>query len=178
MNSLMIAFIILICTLGIAVYGYFRVSSFNRLMESAWNNIDVLLRYRMDVVKSIAGVAAAYVNDNEALAAALKEIQKNEIAAYNIAQRCQEEEAFTKALSKFFAVAGNTTDLKSNENFLMYKKSLYKAEKKIAASADYYNTNAKMFNSIISTIPVNLVAKMFDFDAKPAFNFNNTEMVK
>ena len=63
-------------------------------------------------------------------------------------------------------------ELKTDEHFLKLQKSIIYAEGKVQSAKKKYNSAARDFNTIATIIPLNFVAKMFEFEPYEYFDFD------
>ena len=67
------------------------------------------------------------------------------------------------SLNGILAIAENYPELKASEQYTNLQDSLRKTENQLQAARRSYNIDATNYNTTISTVPTNLVAKMFGF---------------
>jgi LemA protein len=72
-------------------------------------------------------------------------------------------------LGKLMAVAEAYPDLKADKNFLDLQNSLEDTENKIQAARRFYNGTVRDFNTIIQTIPFNLLTSLGEFQEREYF---------
>jgi LemA protein len=72
-------------------------------------------------------------------------------------------------LGKLMAVAEAYPDLKADQNFVELQNSLEDTENKIQAARRFYNGNVRDFNTIIQTIPFNLLTSLGEFKERQYF---------
>ena len=81
----------------------------------------------------------------------------------------------TGALKSLFAVAEAYPQLKASENFGSLQGELSDIESKIAYSRQFYNANVRDFNTLVVTVPSNLVAALFGFAKRDFFEAAESE---
>ena len=69
-------------------------------------------------------------------------------------------------MNTLIALVENYPELKASEQFLNLQKSLVKTENQLQAARRIYNIDVTNYNTKISVIPYNIIAKIFKF--KPA----------
>ena len=77
--------------------------------------------------------------------------------------------SLTQALRQLFAVAEDYPELRASDNFASLQEDLEETENKIAVSRQIYNDTVLTYNNTVQQIPTNIVASMFDFDAREFF---------
>ena len=73
------------------------------------------------------------------------------------------------ALSRLLVTIEKYPDLKANQNFLELQAELAGTENRIGVARDNFNSEAKNYNTTIKKFPTNIIAGLFNFEAKPYF---------
>ncbi|MBI3179605.1 MAG: LemA family protein [Deltaproteobacteria bacterium] len=136
-------------------------------VQNSWNQIDVQLKRRHDLIPNLVETAKGYVKHE-------REVLENVTRARNLAQGAQGHagriDAETKlgmALTNLFAVAENYPDLKANQNFLALQEELTSTENKIAFARQAYNDAVMHYNNKRQEFPSVIIAGMFNFKEEP-----------
>jgi LemA protein len=72
-----------------------------------------------------------------------------------------------------FALAEAYPDLKANTNFLALQEELTSTENKIGFARTHYNRTTAQYNEKRQTVPTNIVAGMFSFEARDLFELDS-----
>jgi LemA protein len=64
-------------------------------------------------------------------------------------------------------------ELKASTNFLDLQHQLTDTEDRIAAARRFYNLNVGAFNTRVETVPSNVVARLFHFEARQFFELTD-----
>ncbi len=141
--------------------------------EEGFSTMDVCLKKRFDLipnlVETVKGYAAHESKTLEAVVAARTAVASSSTTA----EKLENENVLTGTLRSLFAVAEAYPDLKANSNFIELMEQLKHVEEDIANSRKYYNAVVKRFNIKCRTFPSAIVAKIFNFSAKPMFEVQN-----
>jgi LemA protein len=70
-------------------------------------------------------------------------------------------------------VAEAYPDLKANEGFLSLQEELTGTESKIAYARQFYNDQVMRLNTLIGSVPTNVVANMFGFTTREFFDIED-----
>jgi LemA protein len=151
------------------------VGMFNKLVrlrnraENAWAQVDVQLRKRYDLipnlVETVKGYAAHERETFEAVTAARAAAQQAE----GVAEQAQAENVLTAALGRLFAVAEAYPQLRATENFQQLQAQLADVEQNIAVARQVYNDTVLSYDNALETVPTNIIASMFHFNAREYF---------
>jgi LemA protein len=83
----------------------------------------------------------------------------------------------TQALGRLMVVVERYPELKSDQNFLQLQSQLEGTENRITVARDRYIQAVQDYNVTVRSFPVNLTAKMFDFQVKPNFTVANEQQI-
>jgi len=154
------------------------IALFNRLVagrnqvEAAWQQIDVQLRRRYDLIPNLVQVVKDYMAyERETLEAVVdarnKAMQAREGGSREA--RIEAENALSGVLGRLFALAEAYPDLKANQNVGQLQEELTATENKIAFARQFYNDAVQAQNTRVESFPSNLVARRFGFGRHPYF---------
>ena len=85
------------------------------------------------------------------------------------------EGALRAGLGRLFALAEAYPELKANENFLALQTRITQLENAIADRREFYNEAVNINNVRVEQFPEVLVARLFNFPAKPLLEFSAAE---
>ena len=151
---------------------------FNRLVagrnqvESAWQQIDVQLRRRYDLIPNLVQVVKDYMGYERETLEAVVNARNSAMKAHDGGTREQQiaaENVLSGALGKMFALSEAYPDLKANTNVSQLQEELTTTENKIAFSRQFYNDSVEAQNTRVESFPSNLVASWFRFQRHPYF---------
>jgi len=171
--------VLLLVILG--AFTVFLIISYNTLVRSrntvlnGWNQIDVQLKRRRDLIPNLVETAKGYVKHEQ-------QTLENVTKARNLAQQAQgrsgqiaAEGALGAALANLFAVVENYPDLKANQNFLSVQEELSSTENKIAFSRQFYNDSVMDYNNTRQSVPTVFTAALFNFSEEPYWKIDTAE---
>ena len=87
------------------------------------------------------------------------------------------EGALARPLSRVVALAEAYPDLKANQNFLDLQRQLAETEDKIEMARRFYNGAVRELNTLVHTVPSNVVAGAFGFKERAYFEIADGERV-
>lgn len=155
----------------ILVFIFFWVYLYNRLIvlrnqvENAWHQIDVQLKRRYNLIPNLVEAVKGYAFHERELFEKVTQARARAVAASNVKEQEEAENALTRSLRKLFGVAENYPELKANQNFLQLQEELSDTESKIAYARQLYNDAAMAFNTTKQVFPSNIVASLFSFSS-------------
>lgn len=176
----MLIFIIVLCVLVVVVF--FIINLYNALVrnrnevKNAWSAIDIQLKRRHDLIPNIIETVKGYAtHERETLDAVIKARQVAVASSGSVEDRAKAENALTASLRSLFAVAEAYPNLKANENFIALQSELAATENKIGFARQFYNDTALQYKNRVEMFPGNIVAGMFNFQAEPFFQLEDSK---
>jgi LemA protein len=158
------------------------VLSFNRfvrqrnLIAESWQQIDVELARRHDVVPNLVEVVAAYAAHERAVFAAVSAARTGASVLRHSPDRearAAAENQLSTAVRRLVATAEAYPALRADTNFMDLQRRLVDTEDRIAAGRRFYNGNVRAYNTRVRTVPSNVVAAMSGFEAKDFFELRD-----
>ena len=165
-------YILLIAILAFAVAG---VALYNRLIRSrnrvdtAWSDIDVQLQRRHDLIPRLVAAVDQYAKYERATLEAVTELRAEAMRVTDIDARSKAEDDLGSGVQRLIALAENYPDLKANENFLNLQNELVETENYLQFARRYYNGSVRDYNTMIGTVPSNVIARLFEFAERSFF---------
>lgn len=173
----MLLFIIVL----LAVLGY-GISLFNRLVNArnrvstAWSDIDVQLQRRYDLVPRLVTAVDQYASYERATLKAVTELRARAQATDSITEKGDAEEALSHSVHRLLALKESYPDLKANENFLALQDELVETENVLQFARRYYNGSVRDYNTLVESVPSNIVAGLFGFRQREFFQKRSDEV--
>jgi LemA protein len=166
-----------ILLIGAALVVLYAVVIFNRLVRTrqmtneAWSGIDVQLKRRSDLVPNLVDTVKGYASHERGLLAEVTELrnQARALAGDDVKAREQAEGALSLAVGKLLALAEAYPDLKASTNFLELQKELSRIENDVQMARRYYNGAVRNLNTMVETVPSNIVARFMGFTQRAYF---------
>jgi LemA protein len=159
---------------AIAVYAIYLFNALVRtrqMANEAWSGIDVQLKRRSDLVPNLVEAVKGYASHERGV---LSEVTKLRDAARalpsaDVEDRAKAEGALSASLGRLFALAENYPDLKASSNFLELQQELSGIENELQMARRYYNGAVRNLNTMVETVPSNVIAQMFGFGPRNYF---------
>ena len=143
---------------------YNRFVKYRNRIEESWSSIDVALKRRFNLIPNLQKAVAAYgshearvFKETDSVGAAPKE------AAADAPQRAASESRISQGLDGLLALAEDYPDLKASHNFLSLQARLSDVETDIQTARQKFNRAVGRYNTLIDSIPSNLIARKFGF---------------
>jgi LemA protein len=170
----MMEWIVLLLLAAAALYAIFI---YNRLVRSrqmtneAWSGIDVQLKRRSDLIPNLVETVKGYAAHERGLLAEVTELrnQARALATDDVKGRERAEGALSLATGKLLALAEAYPDLKASANFLELQQELSRIENDIQMARRYYNGSVRDLNTLVESVPSNIVARFTGFTQRAFF---------
>ena len=78
-----------------------------------------------------------------------------------------------KSLNKYLAIIEKYPELKANEQYLDLQRKLNNIEDELVHTRRIYNEEVTRYNTLIETVPSNIVASMFAFKKAELFQIDD-----
>src|SRR6201997_5467002 len=148
------------------------VNQYQRRADLIPNLVEVMKGYAAQEQKVLIGVTEARARANSIQVTPAVLSNPELFAKYQAAQG-----ELTQALSHLMAVTENYPQLKSDQNFRDLQSQLEGTENRITVARNRYIQAVQQYNVTVRSFPVNLTAKMFDFQVKPNFTVANEQQI-
>src|SRR3977135_3355357 len=168
--------------LGVLVlFGFFLIGMYNSLVQlrvrsdSAWSDIDVQLKRRHDLIPNLVKTVKGYATHEKSTFENIAKLRSQAMQASGPVDKAAAENQLTGALKSLFAVAENYPQLQASQEFTQLQNSLSETEDAIQNSRRYYNAVVRDLNTKIQSFPTNILAGMFNFQARQFFETAATD---
>ena len=167
MTKLLIILFMAIAGAGIVFYN--RLVRFRNRVDTAWSDIDVQLQRRHDLVPNLVKAVDQYASYEKTTLHAITELRAEAMRRTDVAAKGEAEEALSEGLGRLLAVAENYPDLKASENFRKLQEELVETEDYLQFARRYYNGSVRDYNTLIESVPSNVIAGLFGFAQREFF---------
>jgi LemA protein len=142
-------------------------------VDESWANIESNLQRRSDLIPSLVSTVRGYAAHEEELFTQISEARAQLAGVTDPAAVSQADGVLTAGLGRLLAVVEAYPDLKASGNFMALQDELAGTENRLAVARKDYNEQATAYNVQIRTLPTNLLANMFGFDARELYQITD-----
>ena len=154
--------LIIIFLIIVIIIMYNTLVSLKRKYEQSASGIEVYCQQRFDLIPNLIGTVKEYAKYEKQTLESITSLRTK----YNDTKDLAIGEELNNKMNTLIALVENYPELKASEQFLNLQKSLVKTENQLQAARRIYNIDVTNYNTKISVIPYNIIAKIFKF--KPA----------
>ena len=172
MDYIVIAVIIVVLIIVISI-----ISISNKInkaivkIDEASSGIDVALTKRYDVLTKMIDVVKSYAKHEKVTLFEVIKLRKN----MSIEEKNAENKKMDENFSKINIVAENYPELKSSENYKTLQQSIVEVEEHLQAARRLYNSNVSIYNQMIVSFPISIIAKSKGMVKKDFFEADETK---
>lgn len=138
-------------------------------VNNMWGNVQTAYQRRADLIPNLVATVKQYTDYEGPLLEEITKARASVGSASTPEQLSSAGAEMNSALSRLLVVVENYPNLKANENFLDLQTQLEGTENRIKVERDNYNAAVRDYNIKVRRVPGNIVANMFGFDQKSAF---------
>ncbi|MFH0907297.1 MAG: LemA family protein [bacterium] len=142
-------------------------------VKNAWAQIDVQLKRRHDLIPNLVETAKGYVKHERETLESITKARNSAAQAQGVLEQGRAEGQLNAAMQKFFLVVEAYPDLKANANFLAVQEELSSTENKVGFARQFYNDSVLKLNTMVESIPTNIVAGIGGFQKAELFQIEN-----
>jgi len=165
--------LILVFIAGVALYN--RLVRARNRVDTAWSDIDVQLQRRHDLVPQLVKAVDQYAKYEHATLEAVTELRAEAIRISSVNAKGEVEERLGDGVRRLLALAEQYPDLKASDNFLDLQNQLVETENYLQFARRYYNGSVRDLNTMVESVPSNIVAGLFGFGQREFFQKTSDE---
>lgn len=162
-NFLWIALpLIVLVILGILTYFSKTRRSLLRMridLDKTWAGVDALLKHRHDELPKLLGTCRGYMPHDHPAFEPIARARADYARARTLQEKVLADIAMAGAVEGLFDIAGDFPGLKSNSNFMKFRKQNAELERNIEEQEELFNEMVKIYNRRIRRFPDSLVAR-------------------
>jgi len=155
--------VILIIIFGI----YNSIIVMKNKVKQAKSGIDVYLNQRFDLIPNLVECVKGYSKHEKEIFENIVNLRSEYIN--NKKTNLKQAEELNNNINRIMVVAENYPELKASEQYLNLQKSLSKMESQLQAARRIYNNEVTKYNTKITTVPTNIIARLFGFKEADLF---------
>lgn len=143
--------------------------------EEAFNNIDIYLKKRYDLIPNLVETVKGYAKHESGTLESVIAARSKAQNAVTPAEKIEANAELTQSLRSFNAVRERYPELKANTNFMDLQNQLRVIENELVNVRKYYNATIKLFNTKIRSFPASVIAKWMHLEKQPYFEIEDPE---
>ncbi|MCX8117586.1 MAG: LemA family protein [Desulfobacterota bacterium] len=161
---------------AVVIFIYNKLVRLRNTVKSSWSDIDVQCKKRFDLVPNLVETVKGYAAHEKAVFEKVTQARTMAMQANSPAEMAKAENMIRDTLKSLFAVAEAYPELKANANFMQLQTQLQELENNIEYARRYYNAVVRDYNTLIESVPSNLIASLFGFRQAELFQLETPEV--
>jgi LemA protein len=167
--------------------GYNKLQQQDESVKAAWSDVVNQYQRRADLIPNLVNTVKGFAAQEQKVLIGVTEARAQATsiqvtpAVLNNPEQFQKYQAaqgqLTQALSRLMVVVERYPELKSDQNFRDLQSQLEGTENRITVARSRYIEAVQSYNVTVRSFPVNLTAKLFDFQVKPNFTVANEQQI-
>lgn len=176
--TLLVAGVLVLVLIGGTLTSYNNLVAKDEAVATAWAKVQTQYQRRADLIPNLVNTVKGYAKHesgtlenviNARAKATQLTVSADELTPEKLKRVQEAQSELSQAVGKLLMVSEQYPDLKANENFSELQAQLEGTENRINESRQQYNNLVKEYNVSVRRFPANIVAGMFGFDKKSAF---------
>lgn len=173
--------------LALSGCGYNSLQQQDENVKAAWSEVVNQYQRRADLIPNLVNTVKGYAAQEQKVLIGVTEARARANSIQVTPEVLNNPELFakyqaaqgelTQALSHLMAITENYPQLKSDQNFRDLQSQLEGTENRITVARNRYIQAVQQYNVTVRSFPVNLTAKVFDFQVKPNFTVANEQQI-
>lgn len=166
---MVVLIVVIVIILLVILSKYNKLVKQKNSVKQAQSGIDVYLNQRFDLIPNLVECVKGYAKHEEQVLEKITQLR----AKYSKSKDLKEAEKLNNGINQIIAVAEQYPELKASEQFLNLQKNLSKLESQLQAARRIYNNEVTDYNTLINTVPTNILAKIFNFKEAELFKIED-----
>ena len=162
----MIVLIIIILIILTVLVQYNTIIKLKLKVDQSKSGIDVYCQQRFDLIPNLVKIVKAYSDFEEKTFTQITELRDK----FSNTKDLKTGETLNNKINNIIITVERYPELKANEQFLNLQKKLEKVENQLQAARRIYNNDVTRYNTKISVVPYNIIAKIFKFEKAELFD--------
>ncbi|MFC1627059.1 LemA family protein [Patescibacteria group bacterium] len=166
---------VLIIIAIVAMTALYFVNTYNSMvtktqdMDGQWAQVETQYQRRFDLIPNLVSSVKGIFEQEQDVFGAIAEARTKYSGAQSVDEKAQAATQVESALARLLVIVENYPQLQSNTTVLGLMDELAGTENRISVERKRFNDLVRVYNTMIKRFPTNIVANMFNFDARAFF---------
>ena len=161
--------LVLLFTVMWVIGAYNGLVTSEESVDAQWANVESSYQRRVDLIPNLVATVQGVADFEQKTYTDIANARSQWSNAKTPSDKMAAASGIESSLSRLLVVVENYPQLKANENFLSLQDELAGTENRINVERNRYNEQVKQFNVKVRKFPSNIIAGMFGFEKKVAF---------
>lgn len=170
LNKLLVIIIGVILLVGVSLFGtYNNLVTQNTSIDGQWAQVETQYQRRFDLVPNLVSSTQGFLKQEKTIFEDIAKARTQYSGAKSVDEKVAGASSLDSALGRLLVIVENYPNLKSNETVAKLMDELAGTENRISVERRRFNELVQAYDTNIKTVPTNIVAGMFGFQARPYF---------
>ena len=166
--GLIVAYFLVIAVL------YNKIIKADKFVHTSFSSIDIYLQKRYDLIPNLVKVVQDFTKHEEKVFVAIADARSKALVSKSLLNETVKiNNDIDSDMKSINLLIENYPELQSSQSYLNLQKQLASVENDLVAARRTYNAAVTNYNTLISTVPTNLVANAFKKKEYELFVFVN-----
>ncbi len=153
---------------------YFKFASLKKAVLRSKLRLDIQCKKRRNLIPTLSLSAAAVPELGRAFAYNLNKLKDTSTNTDTLAKYIAYEAELSNTFHQLFVQTAKHEELDTDKHFQHLRHSIMDIEGKIQASKKRYNSAVRDFNTLTALFPLNLIARLLEFESFEYFDFTKS----
>lgn len=168
---IILGIVIILFIIWISIYN--KIVKLSKKVDSSNSQIDVFLKKRYDLIPNLVECVKGVTHYEESTLKEITELRN----IFNTTGNKESSKKLNMQYQKLIGIVEDYPNIKSSDNFLSLQKQLVEVEDEIQASRRIYINAITLYNTLISSVPYNVIAKCNGYTVKDLPNYDYDDVV-
>lgn len=165
-----LALIAVVVIIVLWVVGFYNsIINLNESVDNQWAQVETQYQRRFDLIPNLVASVKSVLTQEQKVFGDIADARTRYAGATTVNDKAAAATEVESALSRLLVIMENYPALKSNETVQALMVQLEGTENRISVERKRFNDSVKVYNVRIKTFPANLLAGLFNFDARNFF---------
>lgn len=165
---------LIIAVIAVLIIGWFWTSynklvTANETVDNQWAQVEVQYQRRFDLIPNLVEAVKGAMGQEQKVFGDLAAARASYSGARTVNEKAEAATQVESSLSRLLVIMENYPQLKSIEAVQTLMAQLEGTENRISVERARFNDEVKNFNVMIKRVPMNLMARWFNFTEKVYF---------
>ena len=171
MDIIYIILTVLLVVILIILFKYNQMIKLLNKVKKTKANIEIYLNKRFELIPNLVECVKSYSKYEGETLEEIVSLRNNYNQSNSL--NLKEAEKMNNELNKYLAIVENYPDLKSNTQYSNLQNELSNIEDELQNARHIYNDEVTKYNTLIETVPSNIVASIFAFRKAELFQIED-----
>ncbi len=170
MNKILAVVIGIVLLIGISLFGsYNNLVTQNIAIDGQWAQVETQYQRRFDLIPNLVSATKGFLKQEKSIFDDIAMARTQYAGAKSVDEKVAGAGSLDSALGRLLVIMENYPTLKSNETVAKLMDELAGTENRISVERRRFNELVQNYDTVIRTVPTNIVAGLFGFKERAYF---------